>query len=283
MMRIPLFLFFLSAWAQPVPSQGVQEQQVSSYNSFREQVGFCRMQSFFTTSRSSSGSVPMFLDGRISFGVGLSSLTMKDSGVMACGMCLNVTSAHRFLSWDAELTRWLEPQPPDRWFLAMVFDECTDPVCGPGYLDFDIYSETQPVQHGNPYGVEWYPVPCPVLRHEYFEYILCTAQTCHQQDPPSPSMEHIATTVRYWSLTIRNTRVPLCAVWVLLDTGLWYPLRLENAWVWDTDTFDLSKNMTVRMLDQENKTIEDTLLVKQGTISPAYHGGVLLHSYFVQN
>ena len=276
-MRIPLFLcFFLGAWAQP--------PQVSSYNSFREQVGFCRMQSFFTTSRSTSGSVPMFLDGRISFGVGLSSLTMKDSGVMACGMCLNVTSAHRFFSWDTELTRWLEPQPPDRWFLAMVFDECTDPVCGPGYLDFDIYSETQPVQHGNPYGVEWHPVPCPVLPHEYVEYLLCTAQTCHQQDPPSPPMEDLTTTVRYWSLTIRNTRVPLRAVWVLLlDTGLWFPLRLENAWVWDAGPFDLGKNMTVRMLDQEYKTIEDTFLVKQGTISPAYHGGILLRSSTVQN
>jgi hypothetical protein len=56
--------------------KGIQE---SSYNSFVGQIGFCRLQSFDTYSRSSSESVPMFLDGRISFGVGLSNENMKQS------------------------------------------------------------------------------------------------------------------------------------------------------------------------------------------------------------
>jgi hypothetical protein len=34
-------------------------------------------------------------------------------------------------------------------FLAMVFDQCTDPICDQtGYLDFDVYNELQPVFNG---------------------------------------------------------------------------------------------------------------------------------------
>ena len=34
-------------------------------------------------------------------------------------------------------------------FIAMVFDQCTDPICDQtGYLDFDVYNELQPVFNG---------------------------------------------------------------------------------------------------------------------------------------
>lgn len=48
--------------------------------------------------------------------------------------------------------------PPRSWdynrnisvpFIAMVFDQCTDPICDQtGYLDFDVYNELQPVFNG---------------------------------------------------------------------------------------------------------------------------------------
>lgn len=50
------------------------------------------------------------------------------------------------------------PAPTNSWdykrnisvpFIAMVFDQCTDPICDQtGYLDFDVYNELQPVFNG---------------------------------------------------------------------------------------------------------------------------------------
>ena len=71
----------------------------ATYNSFRQQIGYCKMQSFGTVSRSTSGSVPMFMDGRIRFGVGLSDFNMRASDAELCGMCLRVTSGSIFLPW----------------------------------------------------------------------------------------------------------------------------------------------------------------------------------------
>jgi hypothetical protein len=143
-----------------------------SYNSMVNQIGFCRMQSFDTQSRSTSTSVPMFMDGRISFGVGLSDINMKEVSYFRCGECLQVLGMKPFYSWNKELTKWTESteraQTADSSsrflpFIVMVFDQCTDPICTRDYLDFDIYSALQPVSHGNPTNIEWISVPCPIL------------------------------------------------------------------------------------------------------------------------
>jgi hypothetical protein len=104
-------------------------------------------------------------------------------------------------------------------FLAMVFDQCTDEICDQsgtcrqalhrtqcadschllsmsiqnlpllraGYLDFDVYSETQPVRKGNPRVMEWRAVDCPVGETHKLEYLVCTPGTCNADDPRSVS------------------------------------------------------------------------------------------------
>ena len=146
--------------------------QESSYNSFIGQVGFCRLQSFDTVSRSTSESIPMFMDSRISFGVGLSDENMKLSNSFLCGACLNVTYVDNFYQWNNEITEWKDIAQPNQSFIAIVMDQCTDAVCKLNYLDFDIYSPTQPVMYGNPYNVQWHYTPCPIQNGETFEYII---------------------------------------------------------------------------------------------------------------
>src|SRR6056297_1075 len=104
-------------------------------------------------------------------------------------------------------------------FLAMVFHQCTDEICDQsgtcrqalhrtqyadschllsmstqtlpllraGYLDFDVYSETQPVKKGNPRLMEWRAVDCPVGETHKLEYLVCTPGTCNADDPRSVS------------------------------------------------------------------------------------------------
>ena len=270
--RLLLLASIVAAQPQAPPEALPQE---ASYNSMTRQIGYCRMQSFDTVSRETSDSVPMFLDGRIAFGVGLPSRDAQSIEAFTCGMCLNITRVENFYAWNHALTVWGDPWPSDQWFLVMVFDECQDDVCQqPYYLDFDVYAETQPVARGNPYGVQWTAVPCPVAPGETLEYLFCTATTCHEGDERSSATTPFegderssATTpfeVYYWSLTVRNFRIPMVGVSVLCD-GLWVPLRRENAWVWDQGPFRLDKSMKLKLRNAEG--IENTEVV-----SIAAHG-----------
>lgn len=249
---------------------GIQE---SSYNSMVKQVGFCRMQSFDTVSRSTSESVPMFLDGRVLMGVGLSNENMKSSDAFLCGACLRVTRVENFYEWNTELTVWGKPVAATP-FLVMVMDQCTDPVCTRDYLDFDVYSDQQPVMHGNPYHVEWTLVPCPVTENEPLEYLLCTATTCHADDPPNRTVGDVLSrdAEDYWSLTIRNTRLPLRNVMVEYQ-GRLVPLRLENAWVWDQGPFSLRNGLNITIDEKHVRLkIPDT----HQPASTGYRGGIWL-------
>lgn len=258
---------------------GAQQQQEASYNSMTRQIGYCRMQSFDTVSRETSDSVPMFLDGRISFGVGLPSRDADSMEAFTCGMCLNVTHVENFYAWNNALTVWSESAVwrPTEWFLVMVFDECKDPVCQqPFYLDFDVYSETQPVARGNPRGVQWKAVPCPLHPGETLEYLFCTASSCHVDDNPVSTLAHEE--YYYWSVTIRNLRIPLVGVSVLYH-GKWFPLKRENAWKWDDGPFRLDRSFKIKLRNAEG--VEKTEVVSlpvNGESMPSYRGGWKVNS-----
>ena len=255
--------------------------QESSYNSFIGQVGFCRLQSFDTVSRSTSESIPMFMDSRISFGVGLSDENMKLSNSFLCGACLNVTFVENFYQWNEEITEWNDVASPNNSFLVIVMDQCTDAVCKLNYLDFDIYSPTQPVMYGNPYHVKWHYVPCPIKSGETFEYIICTATTCHIQDRIHQTVGDIITDdLVYWSLTIRNTRLPISKVILHLSPTVSVDLRLENSWIWDIGTYNLQQGINITMMDQENKVLNDFIQMPplNQVASIGYHGGIIVKS-----
>lgn len=258
-------------------------RQESSYNSLIQQIGFCRMQSFDTISRSTSESVPMFLDGRILMGVGLSDENMKSSDAFLCGACLEVTHVENFYEWNSELTQWGLPipnSPPP--FLVMVMDQCTDPVCTRDYVDFDIYNPHQPVMNGNPYHVEWNLVPCPVHDDEPPQFLLCTAKTCHVDDPQDAIPTAPAAPLDYWSLTIRNTKLPLKQVLVEYQ-GTDHPLRLENAWVWDQGPFFLNATIPITTIDQNDRHVHHILVMPppDSPSSPGYRGGIWLVELFM--
>jgi len=250
-------LFFL-----PVVSGGIN----GSYNSFRRQVGFCRMQSFDTVSRETSSSVPMFLDGRVSFGIGLSHTNMSTDGVFGCGRCLNVTAIENFYRFNPSLTRWSRrPHDPAEAFVAMVFDDCTDPVCTPGYLDFDIYSLDQPVFRGNPHGIRWDWIPCPILPHETIEYLLCIGDLCNR-DGTMPDV------VYQLSVAVRNSRLGIRSV-ILNGTEL----ALENAWVYH-GVFKLGNGFEIALTDEDGREHRETIRWEDGRRRAGYQGAVFFAS-----
>jgi hypothetical protein len=153
-----------------------------------------------------------------------------------------------------------------------VFDECKDEICQqPFYLDFDVYSETQPVARGNPRHVQWFPVPCPLKPGETLEYLFCTASSCHVDD----KLVSTLTTEEYyyWSVTLRNVRIPLVSVSVLYH-GNWIPLKRENAWTWDDGPFRLDHSIKLKLRNVEG--VEKTEVVSlrvHGESMPSYRGG----------
>jgi len=245
---------------------------LATYNSFRQQIGYCMMQSFDTLSRNTSMSVPMFMDGRISFGVGLSNKG-EETEAFPCGMCINITEAHDFFQWNPEITEWIDEWPVHDSFLAAVFDQCTDPICTDHFLDFDVYSVTQPVQHGNPRNISWHIVPCPLHPSETFEYIVCTSSSCHAHDDYHQATLHPGI-VDYWSIVIRNLRYPLKAVWANN-----VPLLAESSWSYSNLPMNLSRDIHLTMIDYQDNIFHDTINIPlQGTISPEYRGGIFIHS-----
>jgi hypothetical protein len=207
----------------------------------------------------------MFVDGRVSFGVGVSHANMTGE-VFGCGRCLNVTRIENFYRFNPSLTRWnRRPHHPVESFVAMVFDDCTDPVCAPGYLDFDIYSPDQPVFNGNPYGIVWGFVPCPVLPGETIEYIVCAGDLCNR-DGPMPGL------VYQFSLTVRNSRLGIRSVAV---NGT--ALALENAWVYHGPTVPVG-SFEVALTDEQGKTHLETIHWKDGKKKKGYLGAVFFGS-----
>lgn len=251
-----------------------------TYNSFIQQIGFCKMQSFNTISRTTSDSVPMFLDNRIQFGVGISDYNMQENDANLCGMCLNVTHIDNFYEWNHELTQWTN----NRWssnksFLAMVFDRCPDPICVANFLDFDIYNPKQPVFRGNPKNISWYYVPCPIKNNEFIEYLICTSYTCNALDHKNQTISELLNKSHYyWTITFRNMRIPIKKV-ILHYNKHDYVLKKENAWIWDWDTYNLKYGMNITFIDIENQIFNDFLNLTNGKINNNYNGGIFLQSH----
>lgn len=220
-----------------------------TYNSFIQQRGYCHMQSHETISRSTSGAVPMFLDERVKFGVGLSRKDMDNYDFFACGMCINITHIDNFYIFNQELTEWLIPKTDNDSFIVMVFDECKDPVCDFGYLDFDIYNQKQPVMYNNPSNIQWTFCECPVLKHETIQYILFF------QEPIT----------YYWAIVFRNMRIPIKKVWANYKNNI-YPLKLGNSWVWDFDLYDMNDGIHLIYQDMDNQIFNDFVNISLGTI-----------------
>lgn len=238
-----------------------------SYNSFVKQVGFCKLQGFDTISRTTSASIPMFLDGRLSFGVGTRFLSTS-----YCGRCLRIYGIDRFSVFNFELDVFQEVISRNESIIdAIIFDQCLDPICTQGYLDFDIYSITQPVRSGNPTGIIWDFIPCPVLPGEFIEILFCFSNTCHQKDETGRTIYQILQGANpyHWTAFIRNSREPIYHVY-LPESNI--ELKDNNGWVYDNVLFNFTKPFDIVF----NHVYRETIQVTTHEPNDAYRGGILV-------
>lgn len=205
--------------------------EFSSYNSLTRQTAACKLQGFDTVSRNTSGAPPMMMNGNVKFLVGLSTITFGHDkegaerrpswsdaveGQFTCGLCLEVLRVDNMPRIEDELTSWDWSQDMATPFVVAVADSCSDPICqtSPAYLDFDVYSDTQPVDHGNPRNTVVKPVPCPV-GDTPLEILFCTSDSCNAQNPEGGVGSFLRDRMaKSWILTamFRNQRLPLIDV-----------------------------------------------------------------------
>lgn len=215
----------------PVAAQIYTSVEGGSYNSFLNQVGFCKAQSFETISRNTSGSPSVFQDGRVLFGVGLSHAQFQKS-IVSCGRCIQVLTIDYFYQFNQQLTEWDYNKPNHGNFTVIVFDECTDPICKSGFLDFDIYHEKQPVAYGNPSNITWRFVPCPVDDSaDKIGFLFCMGyDSCKETDAEERNMidlYHDAIHDNAFSVYPRNHRIAITSIKIQGEL-----LHDNQAWLW---------------------------------------------------
>jgi len=253
-MRLLSFLFLTTVYA-------------STYNSFRQQMGFCKLQGFDTVSRSTSGGSTLLLDGRVVMGVGLSNAEFQDS-ITSCGRCLNISAIDNLAPLSFELDSLVDTEhavtrPP---FLVMVMDQCTDPICTSGFLDFDVYLPDPPVFHGNPGPAIWSFVPCPGPPDRTL--LLCLSAACNAEASDERSVAQVIqeSSPYYWSL---YPRFPVSSVH-LPEYNI--DLVDENGWSYHGEAMDLNQPFLLCINGVEIWTVH---LLDYKT-QPGYHGGILL-------
>lgn len=258
----------------------------ATYNSFRDQVGFCKMQGYDTVSRETSRGPSLFTSGAALFGVGLSGNQFDGR---LCGMCISITESENLRQPTNHSLNAFTNGSVTSPFIAMIFDECTDPICTQNttsFLDFDVYSPTPPVWAGNPQNVKWKAVPCPVYNKDdgiivqhFLEYLICTPVTCNAHNPEHQGDGTLRSVWNpyYFSITIRNSRIPIATV-QLNDEPLNYvkgsgwtfsgTYKYNTPFVLELQGFD-----GTRLLD-----ILDFRAVMALPQLPEYRGGVLYES-----
>jgi hypothetical protein len=250
-----------------------------SYNSFLKQVGFCKQQSFDTTARSTSATPSVFQSGKVLLGVGLSHAQFQRS-IVSCGRCIEVLSVDRFYQFNEELTGWDYQKSNHGNFTVMVFDECTDPICESGFLDFDVYNEGQPVAYGNPTDLTWQFVPCPVGEQDKIEFLICMGyNSCQVQNEEGRYVENLylkAVQENWLTLYPRNFRVGITAVKVqgvdLEDIQSWTWKSKDNKPLGDAEWLI---EWTNEDGSQQSWVLDWTNYFGQ-TSTPGYRGGIVV-------
>jgi len=244
-----------------------------SYNSFRQQVGFCKMQGFHTVSRQTSHGPSLFLDGLVDFGVGLNHIQF-DHNVSNCGRCIFIHDARGMFALHHELDAWNETKNATFPYTAMVFDECKDPICQDGYLDIDIYNLRQPVPRGNPSHFHWEFIDCP--RADHIEFLFCFSNTCKHDDPDYRTVAQVLknASIYHWEIIVRNTVTP---IWDVEIQPYRQHLINREGWVWDHGPFHFQKPFSLVL--NKNKTLTyafDFHSLQTQHTTPSYNGGILI-------
>lgn len=257
----------------------------ATYNSLRQQVGFCKMQGYDTISRSTSVGPSLFTSGDVQFGIGLSDNQFDGR---LCGMCIEILSGENIRTpLNSSLDVFTNTSITKFPIIAMVFDQCTDPICvkPKSFIDFDVYSETPPVWRGNPHDLKWRAIECPVsyghhgnYKH-FIEYLICTPSTCNVNDNSFANASALRDiwNPNYFSLTIRNTRIPIIGV-QLNDESLDY----VNAFGWTfSGEYIKDREFVIELEAYDGTRLLDIFSFDQVMNLkplPNYRGGALLQS-----
>ena len=255
--------------------------QEGTYNTLKFQTAFCKMQGYDTTKRENSFGPSLFTSGKIQFGVGLSSLYFGDipneEGLLTCGMCLNITNIKRMPTFSNDLTTFEPKTQITTPFLAMVFDQCKDPICQQdGFLDFDIYSN---IPSNNIEHIEWNAIECPIDENDTIELLFCSENTCNVQNIyQNTTIFGDLISPYFMSIIPRNMRIPIQKIQVMRNNN-WKDLKYISAigWTW-TFPFDKTKDIQLRIISYLGDIIElkipiNTIVNKP--ISLPYRGGII--------
>lgn len=256
-----------------------------TYNTLTHQTGFCKMQGYDTTSRKNSFGPSLYTSGKVHFGVGLSSLYFgnvpNEEGLLTCGMCLNITNIKRIPTFSNDLTNYepnTEIQTP---FLAMVFDQCKDPICQQeGFLDFDIYSS---IPNYNIESIEWNAIECPTDENDTIELLFCSKDTCNVQNIHSKDTKFGELISKYFfSIIPRNMRIPIQKIQVQKNKK-WVDLVYISAigWTW-TFLFDKTQDIQLRIISYLGDVLDVEIpihTITNKTISIPYRGGIVYDTH----
>lgn len=278
----------------------------SSYNMFNRQVGFCKMQSYDTMSRETSGGPSLYTSGAVLIGAGLSHSEFGEGvnnnwlnigdGAVACGMCIEVYNITNIPKFENSLSNWNYNENTKTPFTVMVFDQCNDAVCTSGYLDFDVYSDSNelPVRYGNPTDLSWKAVDCPVYENNrivhFIEFLFCTSNTCEIYNKDIEMFKEVINPY-YFSVIIRNFKTPIISV-ELLDPSINQYIKLEYndgiGWMWRGRYYDFTKDFNYKLTSFRNEILDILIPVNDILYSPStigYKGGLVYQtkSQFGQN
>lgn len=248
----------------------------ATFNSFREQPGFCFLQGYDTISRETSGMrSPMFLDGRVWSQVGLSNAQFNNS-IRSCGTCLKIHQMN-IREFDPELTTWSAETSQMKERIVIVADQCKDAICSSGWLDFDVYSENFPE---NPTGIQWSFVPCPVLPHEDISLLFCPSKACQRGFQEEREFGAVVqeSSSYFWTLYAQNLKYPLESVKIEFNDST-VSLEDTNGWMYRFDkAFDFFSPFRATLC-AEKECLEVWINLSQKSktkTTPGYRGGLLV-------
>ena len=257
---------------------------VSTYNPFTYQQGYCKLQGFNTHSRNTSDGIDMFTDERIKVGVGISSLLFdlkEDDKIIGtlCGSCINLT-INNFPILNNNLDVILDNNfnNSSSNMIAYITDRCEDPICldNKGMVDLDIYV-SRDSKLLNPYNVSWHIIECP-LEEDNIEFVICNPNTCNIQNIYNENTIFYDTITGYGNnfitLMPRNTKYAIREMYcdnekLEFITGLGYKLQ-----------YDIEYDMLLEIVlgdinDNYHKVYIDTTRMLDMKVNFSYGGGII--------
>jgi len=294
-MKLILFLFIIPsivAESQDIFNfySNLQFSPLGTYNDMKYQTGFCKMQGFNTQSRSTSYAPKIVLDGKVNFGVGLShyqfgspsnpSIYGLTEGTLVCGMCIQIQNISNLPLFNSELTQYV-PINVTTSHIAMIFDQCTDPICNENFLDIDVYADNI-FTKSNTYNIDWIAIDCPVDEFNELELLICTQNTCNVNDIKYKSVHYFKELFNptFFSIIPRNMVRPIREFYIKNENEY---IKLEYrsgiGYIWEGKEF-INSLLELKLIDVFNNIIyKQYNFTKELLKMPLddYRGGIIIH------